>query len=288
MEKESKEYNLSIPINNFNLSYDDIGEGEVPIIFLHGYPFDKSMWKGQLDFLKSSNRAIACDIRGFGKSKDEKSTLGMDLFANDLIEFMDKLNINKAIVCGLSMGGFITLNAMKRFPNRFEALILCDTQCIADTAEVKEKRQQTINQILAEGVPIFNEGFIKSVFHEDSITNKKELVENLRRVVFANSQHIISMGLTALAERSETCSSLGRINIPTMIICGREDTVTPLTESESMHRRIKGSILHVIEDAGHVSNLEQPDEFNKYLGDFLTVLHDIAVDDLIGNQRDMK
>ncbi|MES2654893.1 MAG: alpha/beta hydrolase [Bacteroidota bacterium] len=277
METATKGYNLTIPVNNFQLSYNDIGEGSTPIIFMHGYPFDKTMWQPQLDFLKSSHRSISFDIRGFGKSTDEESHLSIDLFGEDLIALMDKLNIDKAIVCGLSMGGFIALNAQKRFPDRFAALILCDTQCIADTAEVKEKRNKIINEIAVDGVAPFNEGFIKNVFHKDSLSNKKELVEQLRSVVFANSPHIITMGQTALAERSETCSTLNEITIPTLIICGREDIVTPLAQSEMMHKDIKGSILHVIDNAGHVSNLEQPDEFNKHLLDFLTTLSGVDV-----------
>ncbi|WP_198513479.1 alpha/beta fold hydrolase [Confluentibacter lentus] len=285
METQTKGYNLTIPVNDFQLSYDDVGEGSIPIIFLHGFPFDKTMWQGQLDFLKSSYRLIACDIRGFGKSTDEESALSMDLFADDLIQFMDKLSIEKAIVCGLSMGGFVALNAMKRFPDRFDALILCDTQCIADTAEVKEKRCAAINEIENEGVSNFNEGFIKKVFHKDSVVNKKELVEELRHVVFSNSEHIIKQGLIALAERSETCSILKEINIPTLILCGREDEVTPLVQSESMHTSIEGSILHVIDNVGHVSNLEQPDGFNKYLHDFLTGIEGINFEKINGTER---
>lgn len=273
MKTENKGLNLTIPVNNFELSYDDLGEGNIPIIFLHGFPFDKSMWQGQLDFLKLAYRVIACDIRGFGKSIDEKSPLSIDLFADDLIAFMNQLNIEKTIVCGLSMGGFITLNAHQRFPDRFEALILADTQCIADTPEAKEKRYEAISEIEVNGVANFNEGFIKKVFHEDSFTNKKELVEELRSVVFSNSEHIIQQGLVALAERSETCSALDKISIPTLIICGREDIVTPLTESEAMKESIPGAKLQIIEKAGHVSNLEQPDEFNKHLFNFLTALN---------------
>jgi 3-oxoadipate enol-lactonase len=276
METRTKGYNLSIDVNNFSLSYDDVGEGSIPVIFLHGFPFDKTMWLGQLDYLKLSYRLIACDIRGFGESTDEKSALSIDLFGDDLIRFMDQLHIDKAVVCGLSMGGFIALNAHKRFPDRFEALALCDTQCIADTIEVKENRYVAIEKIKADGVVDFNEGFIKKVFHKDSITDKKELVDELRSVVFANSQHIIIEGLTALAERSETCSTLGDIKIPTLIICGREDEVTPLAESEFMNKQIKGSILQVIERAGHVSNLEQPDAFNRHLNDFLATLKGIS------------
>lgn len=269
MKTPTKGYDLSVNVNNFNLSYDDLGEGAMPIIFLHGFPFDKTMWQKQLDFFKTTHRVIACDIRGFGKSTDEESHLSMDLFANDLILFIDKLGLEKVIICGLSMGGFITLNAMQRFPSRFEALILCDTQCVADSYEVKVKRYKTIEEIKEYGVANFNEGFIKNVFHEDSIANKPELVEQLRTVVFANSQHIITQGLLALAERSETCSILDKIFIPTLIICGREDIVTPLDESKFMNKNIMGSVLHVINNAGHVSNLEEPGRFNKHIRDFL-------------------
>ncbi|MDI1324913.1 MAG: alpha/beta hydrolase [Algoriphagus sp.] len=278
METKSKGYNLSIYVNGFNLSYDDLGEGRVPIIFLHGFPFDKTMWELQIEFLKFTYRLIACDIRGFGKSTDEESPLSIDLFGDDLIKFMDKLNIEKAIICGLSMGGFIALNAQKRFPERFEALILCDTQCIEDTAKVKEKRYKIIDEIEANGVSEFNEGFVKNVFHKDSLTNKKEVVEQLRSVVFANSQHIITEGLVALAERSETCSSFIDITIPTLIICGKDDAVTPLAQSESMHATINGSILRVIENAGHVSNLEQPHEFAKHLSEFLGGLNGVGLE----------
>lgn len=269
MGKDNLIQNLSTEVNNITLSYTDVGEGDTPVIFLHGYPFDKTLWKGQLASLKSTNRAIAIDIRGFGKSTDEQSMLSIDLFGDDLIGFMDKLNIEKAIICGLSMGGYLALNAITRFPERFEALILCDTQCIADTAEAKKKRYSTIEQINNEGADGFTEKFIKSVFHPDSLKTKKPVVESLRNVVRANSKEILTAGLTALAERSETCSSLDAIRVPTLIICGREDEVTPLAQSEFMHAHIKGSILKIIDHAGHVSNLEHPDEFNKYLQDFL-------------------
>lgn len=285
METPTRGYNLKVPVNGFELSYDDIGEGNLPIIFLHGFPFDKTMWRLQLDFLKPTHRVLACDIRGFGKSKDEESPLSMDLFAEDLILFMDALTIGSAIICGLSMGGFIALNALNKYPDRFEALILCDTQCIADTAEVKEKREQVIEEIKLGGVTKFNEGFIKSVFCKESFSHKKELVKNLHRVVFANSQQVIINGLTALAERSETCSTLDDIKIPTLIICGREDEVTPLAQSEFMQHAIKDSTLQVIDNAGHVSNLEQADIFNKHLTDFLGVFVEAGFEPVNGSKR---
>lgn len=273
METETKGYNLTTTLNNFTFSYDDLGEGKIPIIFLHGFPFDKSMWHNQLEFLKASNRVIACDIRGFGKSKDEESPLCIDMFSDDIIKFMDKLKINNAIICGLSMGGFIALNLQKKIPNRIKALILCDTQCVADNPETKAKRLITIEEIKRNGAANFNEAFTKSVFHKESLNTKKELVDQLRKVVFSNSQNSIVHGLNALAGRSETCSTLCEIAVPTLIICGREDEVTPLVQSEFMNATIKRSILRVINNAGHVSNLEQPIEFNTHLSEFLPRLN---------------
>jgi len=269
METDTQGYNLTIPLHDIQLSYNDVGLGSLPIIFLHGFPFDKTMWDAQMEFLKSSFRVIAFDIRGFGQSTDETSSLSMDLFVDDLIQLMDKLSLGKVIICGLSMGGYIALHAIKRFPERFGALILADTQCIADNAEAKEKRFKAIEKIEADGVFDFNDGFIKKVFHKDSFEHKKELVEDIRNVIFSNSEHVMKQGLIAIAERSETCSILDTINVPTLIVCGREDEVTPLVQSEMMFASIKGSVLSVIDHAGHVSNLEQPDAFNKHLLDFL-------------------
>ena len=266
-------YNLSTTVNNFHISYDDLGEGTVPVIFLHGYPFDKTMWHAQIDFLQASNRVIAVDIRGFGASKDEQTSLSIGLFADDLIKFMNVLNIDKAIICGLSMGGYIALNAVQRFSSRFEGLILCDTQCSADTKEAKEKRYKSIDEINANGTAAFNENFVKSVFYAGSLLNKKEIVEAVRRVVFSNSKHIITMGLRALADRSETCSTLNEIKIPTLIICGREDALIPLAKAEYLHANIQDSTLKIINHAGHVSNLEQAQEFNKHLCEFVTTIN---------------
>lgn len=285
MRREAKGYNLMIKVNDFNLYYNDLGEGRTPIIFLHGFPFDKTMWNEQLKFLKNSYRVIACDIRGFGKSKDEVTPLSMSLFADDLIEFMDKLDIDKAIICGLSMGGFIAFNAVKRFPERFEALILCDTQCVSDTPEIKDKRLRTIADIEVNGVTNFNEQFLKSIFCKESLLRKQDLVEELRTVVFSNSEHIITQGLLALAVRTESCSTLNRIHIPTLIICGREDAVTPLEQSEYLREHILGSTLEVIYNAGHVSNLEQPYIFNEYLSEFLISLSETHAENWMENQR---
>jgi len=284
-EVENTGYDLCVTLNDFQMSYDDVGAGSSTVLFLHGFPFDKSMWHQQLEYFHASHRLIACDIRGFGKSKYEDKPISIAQFADDLIEFMDKLEVESTTICGLSMGGFIALNAMKRFPTHFDALILCDTQCIADSPEKKAQRLDVIEKIKSNGSEQFRKDFVKSVFHENSLTNKTELVEQLGAVVDANSDEILMQGLLALAEREETCSSLKEIAVPTLILCGREDTITPLLQSEFMHKSIFESTLHVIEAAGHVSNLEQADDFNHQLLNFLIKLDHQNFEKINGKER---
>jgi pimeloyl-ACP methyl ester carboxylesterase len=263
---------LKIDVNGVTICYDDLGTGMIPVLFIHGFPFDKSSWQPQMEFLKNAQRIIAYDIRGFGKSTADNEKPSMSLFADDLIKLMDALEIDKAVVCGLSMGGYILLNAVNRYPERFKAIILSDTQCIADSPEGKEKRYKTIEHIEAGGLNDFADGFIKNVFCQESLDIKKELVEKIKTIVLTTAPATIAATLAGLAERSETCSSLNKISVPALILCGKEDKVTPLAQSEILHQHITGSTLHSIAQAGHLSNLEQPEIFNQQLTKFISSL----------------
>lgn len=269
MERSTKGYGKTVKVNNVILSYDDVGEGEVPILFLHGFPFDRTMWKGQINFLKLAYRLISVDLRGFGQSSLGKDEINIDLFSDDLIKLMDALHIDKVILCGLSMGGYVALNVISRYPERFAGLILCDTNCIADTKKMREHRYKTIYQIEAHGKTDFAEEFIENAFRRDSFVLKKEVVKKIEATILSNTSKVITEGLKALTNRSETCSALSSINVPTLIICGRNDKLTPVEQSEFLNRHIKRSKLKIIERAGHLSNLEQPDVFNEHLLHFL-------------------
>lgn len=272
MNKAQKGQELMLTLHNINISYDDVGEGELTVIFLHGFPFDKSMWHSQVSFLEKSYRCIAMDIRGFGKSINSEANSSIDIFSDDVIQLMDQLHIKEAVVCGLSMGGYIALNFSSRYSDRIKALILCDTQCIADSDAAREKRHKSIEEILKDGHDNFVDKFIKSIFCQNTHNTKPEIVSQLKTLVSANPIPVFINGLKALANRTETCTKLTDIVIPTLIVCGQEDELTPVSQSEFMHQQIKGSMLHVIENAGHMSNLEQEDEFNKILLNFLSAL----------------
>ena len=262
--------NFTVKFNNTTFHYNDIGQSEVPLVFIHGFPFDRTSWYAQQDALSKEHRVITYDIRGFGSTPNDSDTrLSMEVFADDLLRFLEALKIEKAVVCGLSMGGYILMNAYKKAPEKFAALILCDTQCNADSAEAKEKRSKTIEQIQGGGLTDFAEGFVKNIFHESSFTARQERVEETKQVILQTSQQTLIGALKALANREETCSMLGDITVPTLIICGKQDKVTPPEKSEELHKGIKGSIYKTIDKAGHVSNIEQPEEFNKLISAFL-------------------
>lgn len=266
----------TIAANGINVCYDDFGTGQMPLIFIHGFPFDKSSWEPQMTALKKTQRVIAYDIRGFGSSSAGTEKVSISLFADDLVRFMEALEIEKAIVCGSSMGGYILLNAVQRYTNRFEALILTDTQCIADKEEVREKRRITIADIEANGLKSFTEGFLENIFTQKSLDTDTDLVQSVRNTILSTPPETVTNTLAALADRSETCSMLKEISVPTRIICGREDKVTPLLQSEVMRSEIAGATLHVIEHAGHVANLEKPNKFNKILLDFVNTYQHIT------------
>lgn len=223
--------NIKVTVNDLKITYNDEGESGAPvIIFIHGFPFNKSMWDEQLKALKGNYRVIAYDVRGHGNSDAGKGDFSIDLFAKDLIDFMDALSIDKAMLCGLSMGGYIALNAVEKYPDRFDALILSDTTCTADTPEAKEKRLKTIESIKKNGVEKFAEESIKNLFAPESLSTKKEEIAAVREMIVNTSKPSLYKTLQAFYERKETCSSLQDLNIPVLIMVGKEDKITPLKQ----------------------------------------------------------
>ncbi|MBK9254077.1 MAG: alpha/beta hydrolase [Saprospiraceae bacterium] len=268
--KTSKIIQKNVQVDDFTANFNEIGSGSKTILFLHGFPFDKSSWDKQLNFLeKKGYKTFALDIRGFGNSTSGTKTFSIDRFADDLIQFMDLKGIKKAVVCGLSMGGYILLNVVSRYPDRLNGIILCDTQCLADSQEAKQKRMDTIQKLTENGAGEFADGFIQKVFFQKALEQKKDLVIKTKSIILKTSIASLKSGLEAIAGRNNTCSVLSEITMPALIICGKEDVITPPALSKEMHKNIKNSTLCLIENAGHLSNLERPIAFNNALFKFL-------------------
>ncbi len=243
---------IKLTVNNLTVSYIDEGPDDGPvIIFIHGFPFNKSMWDKQLKALKENYRVIAYDVRGHGDSDSGTGDFSINLFADDLIAFMDALEIDKAILCGLSMGGYIVLNAIENYPERFDAIILSDTTCIADTPEAKEKRMNAIESIKKDGVEKFADESIKNLFAPESFATKKEEIAAVKKMIVNTTKESLYKTLRAFYERKETCSKLSEIMTPVLIMVGKEDKITPPAAAQFMQEKINDSLLNIIVHAGH-------------------------------------
>ena len=266
--------NIKLLVNNLVVNYTDQGADDAPvIIFIHGFPLNKTMWDNQVEALKDDYRVISYDIRGHGDSEQGNEDFSIKLFVTDLLHFMDALKIEKASLCGLSMGGYIALNAIENYPERFEALVLSDTNCIADPPEVKHKRLDNIESIKAFGVEKYVNDSIVHLFAPESFTTHKEAIQDVKEMILDTSEASLSKTLLALSLRKSTCNKLPEITIPVLFLVGEEDKITPPEASELMNQKIKKSTMHIISHAGHLSNLENPDEFNEQLKMFFATIY---------------
>jgi 3-oxoadipate enol-lactonase len=257
-------------INGITLNYSEQGLPQgIPLVFIHGFPLSHEMWKPQLPALPDSVRAIMYDVRGHGASDVSDGQFSIELFVDDLIALLDHLSIEKAVLCGLSMGGYIALRAIERFPNRINGLILCDTKSEPDTNEAKIKRTVSMKTIKTAGARAFTEDFVKSGFWEKTFDKNPEAIEFIKKIIYRNSPLGICGTLLALASRTDTTQVLSSIKVPTCIIVGEYDKLTPPSIAQAMHKTIAGSELHILPNAGHMSNLENTKEFNQRLIAFL-------------------
>lgn len=262
--------NIKLMVNDMMVNYTDAGPEEAPvIIFIHGFPLNLTMWNKQIEVLKDNYRVIAYDIRGHGESDAGNESFSIDLFVSDLIRFMNSLKITKASICGLSMGGYIALNAIENYPERFEGLVLCDTSCMADTPEAKERRMKAIENIIKNGVMNYAGESIKNLFAPESFATKVAEVSAVKEMIVNTPEFSLCSTLLALSARHETCTGLPELNVPVLVIVGEHDGITPLSVSHIMLEKIKGAALQVVGHAGHLSNLENPEVFNSYIKKFL-------------------
>lgn len=257
-------------MNGNETYYIDTGASDaLPVILIHGFPFNHEMWEPQLQALQDRFRVIAYDLRGHGKSGVGDGQYTLEFFVDDLVGLLDHLKIARACLCGLSMGGYIALRAVERNPDRVAALILADTQAKADSNEAKLKRGSAIKSVKTNGVNPYADSFVKSVFASQSFTTKRDAVEKIRRIIQSNSSTGICGALLALASRTETTEALAAIRVPTLILVGEHDALTPPSASQEMKDRIHQSEIHIIPNAAHMSNLENSEAFNRYVVKFL-------------------
>jgi len=257
-------------INGASIFYVEDGDpSSFPVIFVHGFPFNHKMWIEQLETTGRLYHAIAYDIRGHGESYVGDGQFTIEGHVDDLFALLDHLSLKKVVVVGLSMGGYVALRALEREQDRFVAAVLCDTRSEADSNDAKLKRFANIALVKKEGSAAFAEKFLQVLFAPRSFEAQPEKVRLIREIITKTSPLSIAGTLLALAARTDTTASLSTIKIPTLILVGELDQITPPAAAEAMHERILGSELHIVPHAAHMSNLENTEFFNEKLLYFL-------------------
>lgn len=243
-----------------------------PVVLIHGMTFDHRMWIPQIELFRRYHRVIAYDLRGHGKSEVGDGQYTYSRFVDDLTGLLDFLEVESAVLCGLSMGGAIAIRACVYHPERVRALVACDTTCGPDADDSKKQRELAIKAIKKEGLGPFAGDFLKKVFAPSSFETNKEVIEEIRKTIVSSSPLGICGALLAQAARTDLCAGLSGIAVPTLFVVGAVDALTPPGVMEKMREQVPGARMAIIPSAGHVSNLENVGEFNRVVGDFLEEL----------------
>jgi 3-oxoadipate enol-lactonase len=249
------------------LAHADVGHG-LPVVLLHAFPLNRSMWEPQIAALFGECRCVVPDLRGFGDSPTS-GPYSMDILADDVIVLLDALQIERAVIGGLSMGGYVAFNIFRRYRRRVRALLLADTRATADSTEARHKRDDLIAVARAEGAGAIAERQITGLIGKSTREKQPELVDRIRAGMARESADGMVGALQAMKERVDSSDLLASIDVPTLVVVGEEDVITPVKEARAMHAAIAGSRLEIIPGAGHLSNMERPAAFNAGLSDFV-------------------
>lgn len=252
-----------------NIAVYDSNSNYTPLIFVHAFPLTHTMWSTQVDFFSKYFRVITYDIRGFGKSFDSFYYLyTMEDLADDLLDIINHLALSNVNICGLSMGGYIVQRAVTKAPSRFSTMVLCDTQANRDDQDTLLNRTKFLNKIEKISLKRFADDFMKHLLHPNSYQNRILYNFIMNEITSQNIKGLKGASL-AMATRIDTAEYLRLLSLPTLIIIGDSDSFTPLEKSLRLKNLLINSHLKIISSAGHLSPLENPGEFNKYLLEFL-------------------
>ena len=259
-------------IDSLEVGYDDVGTGTgTPLLFLHAFPLNRTMWAPQLSALVERSRCIAADFRGFGDSS-VSPPYSMEQYADDAAHLLDVLHIDKVVLVGCSMGGYAAFEFWRRYRHRVRALVLADTRPGADSPEGLDRRHQLIRLARSEGATAVANAQIPNLVGRTTRERQPDTYDAVHRMIAQARVDAIVGALEAMMLRPDSTPTLSSIDVPTLIVVGEEDALTPVSESRLMHERITGSRLEVIANAGHLSNLERPAAFNHVLTEFLVAL----------------
>lgn len=254
------------------LAYDDAGTGR-PVVLIHGFPLCRKMWRPQVPALVAAGfRVITPDLRGYGDTPPDPIPSGMESYADDLMDLLDELEIEQAVFGGMSMGGYVLLNLLERYPQRIGAAMFLVTRAAEDDPAAKERRQLLADETLSNGQRKVTDTFEGILFGSDTAQTRPELVSEVRQWMLATPAEGMAAGLLAMRSRKDSINQLVSFKLPALVIGAAQDKAVPLEHSKVLAQGLSQATLKVIEGAGHMVNLEKPEIFNRCLLEFLQSL----------------
>jgi pimeloyl-ACP methyl ester carboxylesterase len=255
------------------LAFEDTGTG-LPVLLVHGFPLDRTMWKAQREELCDEFRVIVPDLRGFGESQVIPGVATMEAMADDLAGLCNHLGLTgKIVLGGLSMGGYVAFAFARKYRDRLAGLILCDTRARPDSPEAKENRRRVAERVRREGPGFIAEEMIPRLCCESTFRNHPEVIEKIRQMILSAPPEGVAAAALGMAERPDSTDLLPALSCPTLVLVGQFDAISPPEEMEAMTRTIPQSQFVVIPDAGHLPPMEQPERVTQAIREWLRKVH---------------
>lgn len=260
---------MKVNIQGFEMAYDEAGRG-VPLVLVHGFPLSRKLWQAQMGGLADTAHVLAVDLRGHGESGGIGDEFTMEQFADDLAAFLDARQISAKIVLGgLSMGGYVSMAFLRKYPQRLAGLLLTATRAAADSPEARANRDKSIALVQAQGAAALLEGMLGKLLSPHSLEHRPDLAAQARAVMQGISAQTVIADLRGLKARPDSTALLQAARLPVCIIHGADDQIAPAAEAQALHGELHNSRLHILPHAGHLPNLEQPELFNQAVQAFL-------------------
>ncbi len=257
----------TINVGGALIQYADKGQGPT-VLFLHGFPLSLGMWDAQ-EALSDRYRIVRFDARGHGGSSVGDAALTMERIADDAAVLIERLRLGPVILAGCSMGGYAAFAFARKHPSLLRGLILVDTRAGADSPEARKGRGELAAKVMAEGAQPALDAFLPKLVGETTKATGADVIAKLKDMILKTPKQGISDALHGIAARPDSTPFLREIVVPTLVICGEEDVITPRAEAEILQKGIKGAELAIIPKSGHLPPMETPEAFNRILAGFL-------------------
>ncbi|MEZ5114720.1 MAG: alpha/beta hydrolase [Candidatus Nanopelagicales bacterium] len=256
------------------LAYDDVGSGPV-VVLLHAFPCDASMWQRQRDSLAAAGwRVVTPDLRGFGRSPLGDDPPSVDRMAEDVHDLLRRLDVDRYVLGGLSMGGYVTMAMLRRAPRPVAGVVLADTKAAADPPAAAENRERMAAEVVAAGSagPTLRTAVLPALLGATTVATRPDVVERVTGYVDAAPAATVAWAQRAMAARPDSFDLLTSLTVPTLVLYGAEDALSPRADQDAMAQRLARGTLVEVPGVGHLSAVEDPDAVSRALVDFLAPL----------------